>query len=79
MVSVREQARPEQLREQPVPVLRLEQERVRLPVPGSTQPPVRARVLRQEPRQAPEFRRSVQLQAGEPEHKRELRPLLPEE
>ena len=74
--SVPVQARPEQPREQPVPVLRPERERARQRGPGSAQPPERARVLRQ---QEPELPMLARLPAGGLEHRRELRPQPPEE
>lgn len=79
---------PEQVQpEQPVPVLRPEPERVRQPgpepvrqqEPGPAQRRGRARVPRQEPQQAPELPNWAELPVGGPEHRRELRPLPPEE
>ena len=82
-----EPARLEQPRGRPVPVLRPEPERVQQPgpqqvrqaEPGPAQPPERARVLRQEPRRAPELPNWAELPVGGPAHRRELRPLPPEE
>jgi hypothetical protein len=77
--SVPELARPEQPRGRPVPVLRPEPERVRQPGRAPAQPPERARVLRQEPRRAPELPNWAELPVGGPAHRRELRPLPLEE